>query len=141
MSGGADARGTLPRPADAREMLRMAQEFLERKGVEESRLDAELLVSHALGMGRLQLFLELERPISGKELDRARDLLVRRGRREPTAYITGKREFYGRDFVVRAGALIPRSETELLVDHGRELLGERGGEARVVDLGTGSGER
>ena len=120
-------------------MLRMAQEFLERKGVEEARLDAELLVAHAIGLSRLQLFLELGRPISSAELDRARDLLVRRGRREPTAYITGKREFYGRDFVVRAGALIPRPETELLVDHGRELLGERGAEARVADLGTGSG--
>jgi len=117
----------------------MAQEFLERKGVEESRLDAELLVSHALGLDRLQLFLELERPISGEELDRARDLLVRRGRREPTAYVTGKREFYGRDFAVKTGVLIPRPETELLVDRGRELLKGRPQEVSVADLGTGSG--
>jgi len=129
----------LPRPKDAREMLRMAQDFLERKGVEEARLDAELLVGHALGLDRLQLYCELERPISGPDLDRARDLLVRRGRREPTAYVTGKREFYGRDFVVQAGVLIPRPETELLVDRGRELAGERSGEVGVADLGTGSG--
>ena len=120
-------------------MLRMAREFLERKGVEEARLDAELLVSHALGLDRLQLFLELERPITSSELDRARDLLVRRGRREPTAYVTGKREFYGRDFVVRTGVLIPRPETELIVDRGRELLAGAGREVAVADLGTGSG--
>ena len=137
--GGAEARGTLPRPADAREMLRMAQEFLERKGVEEARLDAELLVGHALGLDRLQLYCELERPISSHELDLARDLLVRRGRREPTAYVTNRREFYGRDFVVRSGGLIPRPETELLVDRARELVGERGGEVSIADMGTGSG--
>ena len=137
--GGAEARGTLPRPADAREMLRMAQDFLERKGVEEARLDAELLVGHALGLDRLQLYCELERPISSHELDLARDLLVRRGRREPTAYVTNRREFYGRDFVVRSGVLIPRPETELLVDRARELVGERGGEVSIADMGTGSG--
>jgi release factor glutamine methyltransferase len=117
----------------------MAQDFLERKGVEEARLDSELLVGHALGMDRLQLYCGLDRPITNAELDRARDLLVRRGRREPTAYITGKREFYGRDFVVRTGVLIPRPETELLVDRARELARERSGEVGVADLGTGSG--
>jgi len=120
-------------------MLRMAQEFLERKGIEEAQFEAGLLVGHALGLDRLQLYCELERPINGAELDRARDLLVRRGRHEPTAYVTGKREFYGRDFVVRTGVLIPRPETELLVDRTRELAGERSGEVSVADLGTGSG--
>lgn len=129
----------MPRPADAREMLRMAREFLERKGVEEARLDAELLVSHALGLDRLQLFLELERPITSAELDRARDLLVRRGRKEPTAYVIGKREFYGRDFFVKPGVLIPRPETELIVDRARELMQGVGREVAVADLGTGSG--
>lgn len=117
----------------------MAQEFLDRKGVEEARLDAELLVGRALGMDRLQLYCELDRPISDPELDRARDLLVRRGRREPTAYVTGRREFYGRDFVVRTGVLIPRTETELLVDRARELARERTGGVSVADLGTGCG--
>lgn len=120
-------------------MLRMAQDFLERKGVAEARLDAELLVGHALGLDRLQLFCELERPISAHELDGARDLLVRRGRREPTAYITGRREFYGRDFVVRTGVLIPRPETELLVDRARELAQGWEREVAVADMGTGSG--
>jgi release factor glutamine methyltransferase len=120
-------------------MLRMAREFLERKGVEEARLDAELLVGHALGLDRLQLYCELDRPITEAELSRARELLVRRGRHEPTAYVTGKREFYGRDFVVRSGVLIPRPETELIVDRAREIGAKSSGEIALADLGTGSG--
>jgi release factor glutamine methyltransferase len=115
-------------------MVRMAREFLERKGVEAARLESELLVAHALGLDRLKLFLQLDRPVSGSEIDRARDLLVRRGRREPTAYIVGAREFYGRSFKVGPGVLIPRPETELLVDRARELA-----RTRLADLGTGSG--
>jgi release factor glutamine methyltransferase len=121
-------------------MLAMARAFLERKGVAESRLEGELLVAHALGLDRLKLFMQLDRPVNGAEIDRARDLLVRRGRREPLAYITGAREFYGRPFKVGPGVLIPRPETELVVDEARRVaagFGER--ELRVADLGTGSG--
>ena len=112
----------------------MAREFLERRGVESARLEAELLVAHALGLDRLKLFLALDRPIVPAEIDRARDLLVRRGRREPAAYITGSREFYGRPFQVGPGVLVPRPETELLVDRAREI-----GATRIADVGTGSG--
>jgi len=121
-------------------MVRMAREFLERKGVEAARLEAELLVAHALGVDRLRLFLALDRPVTGAEIDRARDALVRRGRREPAAYITGSREFYGRPFRVGPGVLVPRPETELLVDRAREIAKERGTNAlRIADVGTGSG--
>ncbi|MBK7877167.1 MAG: peptide chain release factor N(5)-glutamine methyltransferase [Planctomycetes bacterium] len=137
-------------------MLRMAREFLQKKGVEEWRLEAELLVAHALGLDRLRLFLALDRPVGGAEIDRARDVLVRRGRREPTAYIVGRREFYKRDFQVGKGVLVPRPETEHLVDRARELAAEllvarvsadganRGGASSagalwIADLGTGSG--
>jgi release factor glutamine methyltransferase len=127
-------------PKTAADMVRMARDFLERKGVEAARLEAELLVAHALGLDRLRLFLQLDRPVTGSEVDRARDLLVRRGRREPTAYVVGAREFYGRSFTVGPGVLIPRPETELLVDRAREIAKERGASrARVADLGTGSG--
>ena len=127
-------------PRTAAEMVRMAREFLERKGVDSPRLEAELLVAHALGLDRLKLFLSLDRPVSGAEVDRARDALVRRGRREPAAYITGSREFYGRPFRVGPGVLVPRPETELLVDRAREIVRERVcGVLRVLDLGTGSG--
>jgi release factor glutamine methyltransferase len=127
-------------PRTAGEMVRMAREFLERKEVEAARLESELLVAHALGLDRLKLFLALDRPLSPAEVDRARDLLVRRGRREPTAYITGSREFYGRTFRVGPGVLIPRPETELLVDRAREIARERGGApVACADVGTGSG--
>lgn len=141
----------------------MARAFLEKKGCEEARLEAELLVAHALGKDRLGLFMDLERPVEGREIDLARDLLMRRGRREPVAYITGEREFYGRAFRVSREVLIPRPETELLVDRAREWArealkadrgtpdsdagagadaGSDGGESAglsILDWGTGSG--
>ncbi len=122
-------------------MLAMAREFLERKGLEEARLEAELLVSHSLGLNRLGLFMALDRPLSSEEIDGARDLLVRRGKREPVAYIIGQREFYGRAFRVGSGVLIPRPETELLVDIARERVAamELDVPPRLADLGTGSG--
>jgi release factor glutamine methyltransferase len=122
-------------------MLRMAREFLARKELDEARLEAELLVAHALGLDRLGLFLQLDRPVTPEEVDAARDLLVRRGRREPVAYIVGRREFYGRDFEVGPGVLVPRPETELLVDLAREEAAARpaGAPLAVFDLGTGSG--
>jgi release factor glutamine methyltransferase len=122
-------------------MLARGREFLQGKGIEEARLDAELLVAHALGLDRLHLFLELERPVIAGEIDRARDLLVRRGRGEPTGYLTGEREFYGRGFRVGRGVLIPRPETELLVDLARERLVSSTGPRplRIGEMGTGSG--
>ena len=142
------------RPENAAEMLRMARDFLARNHIEEARLEAELLVAHALTLDRLQLFLQLDRPLSDDEIDRARDLLVRRGRREPVAYIIGRREFYGRSFQVGTGVLIPRPETELLVDRAREIAAggrlskslrtpaaiENDRPRRLIaDVGTGSG--
>ena len=120
-------------------MLARAREFLLRKGTAEPRLEAELLVAHALGLNRLQLFLRLDQPVVEAEVARARELLVRRGKHEPVAYITGKREFYGRSFRVGAGVLVPRPETELLVDLARERAKALGSPARIVDVGTGSG--
>jgi release factor glutamine methyltransferase len=119
-------------------MLARAREFLARKGTAEPRLEAELLVAHALGLSRLQLFLRLDQPVVEPEVARARELLVRRGKHEPVAYITGSREFYGRSFRVGPGVLVPRPETELLVDLARER--SKGREAvRIADIGTGSG--
>ncbi len=121
-------------------MLALARAFLERKGLGEARLEAELLVGHALGLDRLRLFMRLDQPLSPSEVDKARDLLVRRGRREPTAYIVGLREFYCRDFQVGPGVLVPRPETELIVDLARDIAKAAGWEApRILDVGTGSG--
>ena len=125
-------------------MLELARGFLARKGLGEARLEAELLVGHALGLDRLGLYMRLDQPVTPAEVDAARDLLVRRGRREPTAYIVGRREFFGRDFGVGPGVLVPRPETELLVDRAREVEEELRAAAgqrplRVLDIGTGSG--
>ncbi len=132
------ASDALPQPKTAGEMLAMARAFLARHAVEEARLEAELLIGHALGLDRLHLFMQLDRPVAAREIDAARDLLVRRGRREPVAYITGHREFYARSFRVGPGVLIPRPETELLVDRARELSSGKAA-PRIVDFGTGSG--
>ena len=125
-------------PRTAREMLARAGAFLARKGVESPQREAEHLVAHALGLVRLQLFLSLDRPLERAEIQRGRELVVRRGKREPTAYLLGKREFYGRDFEVGPGVLVPRPETELLVDRARALLAGRTS-PRIADVGTGSG--
>jgi release factor glutamine methyltransferase len=125
-------------PRNAGEMLARAREFLTRKGTLSPRLEAELLVAHALGLDRLKLFLQFDRPVTAVEVARARELLVRRGRNEPVAYITGSREFYGRSYRVTRDVLVPRPETELIVDlaraaHRTHALG------RVLDIGAGSG--
>ncbi|MDZ4771700.1 MAG: peptide chain release factor N(5)-glutamine methyltransferase [Planctomycetota bacterium] len=130
-------------PRTAGEMVALARAFLTRKGVESARLESELLVGHALSLTRLKLFMELDRPITPEEIDRARDLLVRRGKREPCAYILGEREFFGRPFKVGPGVLVPRPETEHIVDRARDWVREKKarGESvtRAADFGTGSG--
>jgi len=117
-------------------MVARGREFLERKGRPSARLEAELLVAHALGLDRLTLFLELDRPVNAEEVGRARELLVRRAAGEPVAYLTGEREFYGRGFRVSKDVLVPRPETELLVDVARE---REPAPRAVLDVGTGSG--
>ena len=124
------------KPRNAGEMLELGRDFLRRREVPGARRDAELLVAFALGLERLQLFLQLDRPVSDEDIDRARELLMRRAKREPVAYITGQREFYGRPFQVDRRVLVPRPETELVVDIARERAPAG---AAVADLGTGSG--
>ncbi len=126
-------------PRTVRELLARGREFLERKGIESARLEVELLVAHALGTDRLHVFLDLDRPVDAEEVRRARECIVRRGKREPSAYITGEREFYVRSFEVGPGVLIPRPDTELLVDVARERCSDAATPPNVLDLGTGSG--
>jgi release factor glutamine methyltransferase len=119
-----------------RALLVWARDWLAKKGVESPRLDAELLLAHALGCSRTRLYVDFDKPLSPEELARVKPLLQRRAQREPVAYILGVREFYGRAFRVRPGVFIPRPETELLVQLAVEAL--RPG-ARVLDLCAGSG--
>lgn len=125
-------------PRTIRELLAVSTEWLERRGVESPRLDAELLLGHALGESRLDLYLDLDRPLSDAERDLFRPLLARRGRHEPVAYILGEKEFYGLSMLVTPAVLVPRPETEILVDKALERL-PLDTAGVVVDLCTGSG--
>ena len=117
-----------------RSLLNWARDWLGKKGVENPRLDAELLLAHALGCSRTKLYVDFDKPITGDELARFKPLIQRRGTREPVAYILGTKEFYGRPFAVREGVFIPRPETELLVQLALEAK-----PARALDLCAGSG--
>ncbi len=121
-----------------RSLLAWAREWLANKGVESPRLDAELLLSSALGCDRVRLYIDVDKPLSPEELARFKPLVQRRAAREPVAYILGTKEFYGRSFEVCPGVFIPRPETELLVQLALEAI-PRGGEVRVLDLCAGSG--
>jgi release factor glutamine methyltransferase len=121
-------------------VLRWAAEDLARRGVNDSpRLDAELLLGHATGLDRVRMIVDAARPLAPDELDRFRQLLVRRRRSEPVAYIVGEREFYGMRFSVNRHVLIPRPDTEILVNVALERTRERHMFGRAVDVCTGSG--
>jgi release factor glutamine methyltransferase len=119
------------------EIIKKSTEFFEKRGVESARLNAELLVGHALGLKRMQLYIQFERLLAESELEKIRPLVKRRGNREPLQHILGTTEFAGLTLKVDRRALIPRPETEYLV----ELLVQRfpARPARVLDLGTGTG--
>ncbi len=120
------------------EVLRASDEFLARKGVDSPRLDAELLLSHALGLSRIELYTQHDRPLSEAERVTARELIERRGRREPLAYILGEWGFRRLTLRTDARALVPRPETEIVVERALALI-ESVREPRIVDVGTGSG--
>lgn len=127
-----------PAPRTIRELLRVSIDWLTARGSDSPRLDAELLLGHALGENRLQLYLDLDRPLTDAERDAYRQLLARRGRHEPVAYILGEKEFYGLPMVVSPAVLVPRPDTETLVDLALACL-DPDEEDVVVDLCTGSG--
>lgn len=122
------------------EVIQKSTEFLARRGVEPPRLNAELLVAHVLRMPRLQLYLNFERPLSESEVVTLRELVKRRGDREPCQHLTGSCSFCGYEIRVNRDVLIPRPETELLAETGWTFLDSCAGERPIaVDLGTGSG--
>ena len=119
-------------------LIRWSGEYLSGKGVESGRLDAEHLLAHALGMERLQLYLQFDRPLTMEERDAFKPLLRRRAAREPLQYITGRAAFRELELRCDPRALIPRPETELLVDLVLDWASGREG-LEAVDVGTGSG--
>jgi release factor glutamine methyltransferase len=121
-----------------RDVLEWATEDFAARGIESPRLDAELLVAKALGIDRIGLYLDLNRPLVDRERSAIRPLVARRREREPVAYILGHRDFYGRRFSVTPEVLIPRPDTETLVEHALRCIPEDTA-CRVLDVGTGSG--
>ena len=121
-----------------RELLGPAREYLEGKGVPSPRLDAEYLLAHVLAVQRLDLYLDHDRPLEPAEVDRLRELVRRRGKREPLAYVLGSWSFYGLELHCDARALVPRPETEVLVERSLALL-EGTRQPAIIDVGTGTG--
>jgi len=119
-----------------REALLWGEQTLAQSALDNPRLDAEILLAHALGITRGQLHAHPQGQLSSVELASYRQLIERRARRESVAYIVGHKEFYGLDLFVDSRVLIPRPETELLVEKAIEI-GQR--QSVVADIGTGSG--
>jgi release factor glutamine methyltransferase len=120
------------------EIIKRTTDFFSSRGIESPRLNAELLIGHALGLKRMQLYLQFERPLTEPELEKIRPLVRRRAQREPLQYIVGETDFSGLRLKVDRRALIPRPETELLIEKTVELCRQHP-PARILDLGTGSG--
>jgi len=123
-----------------RELLQEADRLLTQAGVEGGRLEAELLVEHCFGLSRTELFLDAEKEISLPDYERFNVLLKRRLCREPLHYITGVREFWSLDFNITPDTLIPRPETEFLLDHVLAIFhGANFVPSEILDMCTGSG--
>ncbi len=119
------------------EIIKKTTDFFAGKSIESPRLQAELIIGHVLGLKRMQLYLQFERPLAEPELEKIRPLVRRRSQREPLQYVLGETEFHGLHLKMDRRALIPRPETELLVVSA--LAACVAPPARVLDLGTGSG--
>lgn len=118
------------------EVLQRSTSWLEGRGSDTPRLDAEILIGHALGLERIALYTEGERPLTPDELAACRALIARRGEMVPVAHITGTRAFGRLELEVTPDVLVPRPDTEVIVDLVVELAPQG---ARIVDWGTGSG--
>ena len=121
------------------EVLKLSADYLRKHGSDSSRLDAELLLAHALGMRRLDLYLKFDRALSEPELSAYRGLVGRRARGEPVAYLVGHKAFMGLEFEVTPAVLVPNPDTEVLVQRAVEIARGSGAGFRVADVGTGSG--
>ena len=122
-------------------ILDWTKQYFGARGLESPRLDAEVLLCAVLGCSRLDLYVDFERPLNEQELALYRDYVARRGNQEPLAYILGHRAFMRNELKVSPATLVPRPETELLVEsviRAAKILVPEGG-AKLLDIGTGSG--
>ena len=119
--------------------LAQASIHLANQDIESPQLDAELLLAHLLETNRTAILAWPEQQLTPEQLTRYRNLVARRGNREPLAYILGYREFYGLELVVDPRVLIPRPETELLVERALEIASQMASPSHIADVGAGSG--
>jgi len=125
---------------DTKKILDWSTDYFQKKGVDAPRLNAELLLGRALHLARVQLYVQFDRPLTEGELAEFKALVQRRAAREPLAYILGEREFFSLPFLVTPATLIPRPETEELVEWGlRHLQGKAVPQPKILDVATGSG--
>ncbi len=120
------------------EAIQKSTDFLAKRGVESPRLQTELLLAHLLKMPRMKLYLNFDRALSDAETDALRELVKRRGQREPLQHIAGSVSFCGFEIMVNGNALVPRPETEILAESGWQYLSALGSPT-ALDLGTGTG--
>lgn len=120
------------------EAIRLSTEYLEKKKIDSPRINAELLLAHIIGCKRLDLYLAFDRPLTEPELNIYRGLIKRRASYEPLQYIIGTVEFYGLVFKVTPSVLIPRPETELLVEKIIKELSDKE-QLNILEIGCGSG--
>ncbi len=125
-------------PWTIQRVIQWTTEDFQKRGIDSARLDAELLIAKALNLSRVQLYLDIRRPLSLKEREHIKALIHRRRRHEPIAYILGYREFWSRRFRVTPAVLIPRPDSETLIEQALEQL-TTDRPCRLLDLGTGSG--
>ncbi|OQX96575.1 protein-(glutamine-N5) methyltransferase, release factor-specific [candidate division KSB1 bacterium 4572_119] len=124
------------------EILNKMTDYLTQREIENSRLNAELLLGHVINLDRVQLYLNFEKPLTDNEIGKCRELLKRRGAREPLQHILGETEFYSLKFKVTPDTLIPRPETEILIDEVVDFCRKNyqsKQEIHVLDIGAGSG--
>ena len=119
------------------EILNLSEDYLEMKEIDEPRLSAELIISHVLGIKRLDIYLQFDKNLDDNELNDIRKMLSKRSKHEPLQYIFGETEFYGLKFKISSGVLIPRPDTEILVEKSVEGIGDK--TVSVLEIGTGSG--
>ncbi len=122
------------------DLINWCKPYFEKQGVDSPRLTVELMIAHVLHVPRIQLYSKFDRPFSDEELSTLRAMIKRRAAREPLQYILGETEFYGLPFAVSPAALIPRPETELLVEYVLKRLKQDSAlNASILDIGTGTG--
>ena len=126
-------------PWTTRRLIQWGSDWLGKQDIENPRLDVELLLADTLALTRMDLFLDMDRPLDQQELGAFKNRIKRRSQREPVAYIIGVRGFWKQHFHVNSSVLIPRPETETLVDSVLSLYPQRDAKLNILDLGIGSG--